>query len=233
MTSRLRAIPWGRIALESALIFGSVYLAIQLESRSQDRRDVREARAALAQLLGELRRDADDLAEVRASQDSLSERYAAISRWLEDPTTVPGDSMTAALEYLGLNNRTMFPRQAAWTTMLAAGQLPDLDDPALVTGLGDLYENIIPRLEYNGRYYDEDLNAAFNMGVVEIWDSARMRFAPGGEAVAIRLREHIRRLWYAWNQYYIDLLDAYGERLVDAAGAVESYLERHGAMTGE
>ena len=232
MKARLAAVPWGHIVVESALIFGSVYLAIVLESRSQDARDVREARAALVQLLDEIRRDEVDLAEVHAAQDSLALRYADIDRWLDDPATVPGDSMTAALRYLSLNNRTMFPRHAAWTMMVAAGQLPDLDDPALVARLGDLYENVVPRIEYNGHYYDESVDRAFDPGVANSWDSSGRRFAPGGEEVAIRLRESLQRLSYAWNRYYLDLLDDYGERLGQTADAVDAHLRRHGTTPG-
>lgn len=229
--SRAR-LPWGRILAEALLIFGSVYLAIFLESRADDRRDVREAREALGQLLGELRGDQADLVEVLAAQDTLTGHYEAINRWLGDPATVPGDSMTASLDYISNNNRTMFPRHAAWTTMVAAGQLADLDDPGLVTRLGNLYENVMPRLEYNGGYYDAQVNDTYIVHVSEAWDSSRMRFGPGGEAAVIRLRESMYRLWLAWNLYYLDLLADYGELVDEAAAAVEAYLAGHGIETG-
>jgi hypothetical protein len=224
-------LPWGRIVAEALLIFGSVYLAIFLEGRADDRRETREAHQALGQLLSELRGDQADLVEVRAAQDSLTTHYEAILRWLGDITTLPGDSMTASLDYISNNNRTMFPRHAAWTTMVAAGQLADLDDPELVTLLGNLYENVMPRIEYNGAYYDSQVNDTFVIHVTEAWDSSRRRFGPGGEAAVIRLRESMYRLWIAWNLYYLDLLADYGELVDGAAAAVEEHLAEHGIET--
>jgi Family of unknown function (DUF6090) len=227
VSERRGAIPLGHFVVEALLIFASVYVAIFLQGRADDRRDAREAREALAQMLTELRGDQADLVEVHASQDSLSVRYEALDRWLSDPATMPGDSVSASLLYISLNNRTMFPRHAAWTTMVAAGQLANLDDPALVTRLGNLYENVMPRIEYNGRYYDESLDATLRM-VSETWDSSHHRLGPGGEASVLRLRESLHRVWVAWNEYYIDLLDDYGELVDEAAAAVETYLRAHG-----
>jgi hypothetical protein len=112
--------------------------------------------------------------------------------------------------------------------MVAAGQLPDLEDPGLVTRLGNLYENVVPRLEYNGRYYDEDTSVVFTQIIPGTWDSAADGFTPDGVREAVRLREALLRIHLGWNLYYIDLLDAYGERLEEAAGAVESYFVDHG-----
>jgi len=221
-------VSWGRILAEALLIFGSVYVAIFMQGRADDRRDAREAREALVQLLTELRGDQADLIEVKAAQDTLTGHYAAINGWLGDPATIPGDSMTASLDYISNNNRTMFPRHAAWTTMVAAGQLTDLDDPELVTRLGNLYENVMPRLEYNGGYYDSQVNETFVFHVAEAWDSSRRRFGPGGEAAVIRLRESMYRLWVAWNLYYLDLLAEYEGLVDEAATAVETYLSERG-----
>ena len=225
-------LPWGRIAAEALLIFGSVYLAIFLEGRADDRREEREAHQALGQLLSELRGDQRDLVEVRAAQDSLTSHYDAINRWLGDPARIPGDSITASLDYLSNNNRTMFPRHAAWTTMVAAGQLSELDDPELVTRLGNLYENVMPRVEYNGGYYDSQVNDTFVFHVTEAWDSSRRQFGPGGEAAIVRLRDSMYRLWHAWNLFYLDLLVDYQTLVDEAAAAVEAYPAAREVETG-
>jgi len=228
VSERRGAIPLGHFVVEALLIFASVYVAIFLQGRADERRDAREAREALAQMLTELRGDQADLIEIHAAQDSMSAHLEALDRWLSDPATMPRDSVSASLLYISLNSRTMFPRHAAWTTMVAAGQLADLDDPALVTRLGNLYENVIPRIEYNGRYYDEALDATLRMDVSGTWDSLHRRFWRGGEESVPRLRESLSRVRVTWTVYYIGLLDDYGEVVDEAAGAVETYLRAHG-----
>ncbi|MDH3732777.1 MAG: DUF6090 family protein [Gemmatimonadota bacterium] len=217
-------IPWGRIIAEALLIFGSVYLAIFLEGRSQDRREEREAREALVQLLLELHADEVNLAEIQRSQLAISQEYLRINRWLGDPASVPGDSLTASLNFVTTDNRTLFPRKGAWNTMVAAGQLVDLDNPELVTRLANLYENVVPRLEYNGRYYDADLSMITNQVIVGTWDSYNRRFSPGGEVEMVRLREAILRLYNGWNLYYLDLLDEYEDLLESSTAAIEAFL---------
>lgn len=229
MSTTRPAIPWGRVIAETLLIFGSVYLAIFLDGQAQDRREERKAREALGQLLEELRQDRLDLGEIRSAQEGLSRHYAAILRWLEDPSSIPGDSMSASLTSLEIESRTMFPRKGSWNTMVAAGQLPDLEAPELVTQLGNLYESVVPRLEYNGEYYDSDLSTAFNLVFPGTWDSTNNALGPIGELEIVKFRQVVRRLHIGWNLYYIDLLDSYGE-LVDAAiDAVEEYLGDSGA----
>lgn len=231
MSEITRRHPWGRIIAEALLIFGSVYLAIFLDGRAQDRREAREATEALEQLLLELRQDGTDLAEIREAQEGLSIHYAAILRWLDEASSVPGDSMTASLRSLEIENRTLFPRKGSWNTMVAAGQLPDLEAPELVTLLGNLYENVIPRLEYNGEYYDTDLSTAFTLVVAGTWDSFNDRFGPAREFESLRMHQTMNRLYIAWNLYYLNLLDEYGELLDQAVTAVESYLAEHGIET--
>ncbi len=228
MSDVTRGSPWSRIIAEALLIFGSVYVAIFLDGRAQDRRETREATEALGQLLLEVRQDRADLGDIQEAQEGLSIHYAAILRWLDEPSGIPGDSMTASLRSLEIENRTLFPRKGSWNTMVAAGQLPDLEAPELVTLLGNLYENVIPRLEYNGRYYDTDLSTAFTLVIAGTWDSANDRFGPAGDFEFVRMRQTVNRLHVGWNLYYLNLLDEYGVLLEQAVAAVETYLNEHG-----
>jgi len=133
----LARLPWRTIFVQGLLIVVSVYLAIVLEGLSQDRRDARDARIALAQMLGEMRMDRADLAEIRTEQLEHDRQYQQLDRWLARPSAIPADSFTAALDFMGGSNRTLYPRRSAWTTMVAAGQLRELDDPELVARLGN------------------------------------------------------------------------------------------------
>jgi len=221
-------IPWGRLAAEGLVIVASVYLAIGLEGRAQDRERAEEATAALAQLREELRSDQADIGEIRAAQEGLADHYRNLMDWFANPASMPGDSVQEALDHLTTNNRTMFPRSSAWTTMVASGQLTELDNPALVTRLGNLYENINDRLIYNGEYYDTDLSRfAFGPGV-STWDSQTRRLLTRESRALAEFRNHLYRLYHAWNQYYLALLDEYEAEVEGLIDAVGEHLQEQG-----
>lgn len=202
-------IPWKRLAAEAVVIVASVYLAIVLEGNAQDRERGEEATAALAQLRDELREDRADIGEVRAEQEFLASNYLSLMDWLAEPASMPGDSVQVALDHVALSNRTMFPRSASWATMVASGQLTELNNPALVTRLGNLYENINDRLIYNGEYYDSDLSTFIFRAVFSTWDSYTSRLLSEDPGALATLRNQLRFMYSAWNQYYLTLLDEY------------------------
>lgn len=129
--------PWARILGEGALIIVSVYLAIFLEGASQDRKSKSAAHLALVQMLAEMKEDAADVVEIRAEQLERSGQYVLLDKWLASPESMPTDSVAETLDLVFFSNRTLYPRRSAWTTMLAAGQLAELDSPGLVLRLGD------------------------------------------------------------------------------------------------
>jgi len=151
---------WVRWAAEFVLIVGSVYLGVYLEGASQRRSERSAARVALAQLLGELREDVRDFDRIIAKQDSLDVDYSNLTRWLASPGPSPADSVGGALYRVSSENSTLFPRRASWTTMVAGNQLADLAAPELVLRLGQLYETMYNRIDYNSANYDNSLDAA-------------------------------------------------------------------------
>ena len=203
----------------------SVYLAIVLEGMSEDRARATEAVDALAQLVEELRKDRADVAEILVEQENLSRQYVNLLRWFGDPSSMPVDSVHESLDVVAWSNRTMFPRGAAWTTMVAAGQLRYLDDAPLVIRLGDLYENVNPRLEYNGEMYDENLNEVMRRSVPAIWDSGNQTLLTDDPASITRFRGQLRYLHLAFNGWYLWYLAQYAEQLDGLISDVESYLE--------
>lgn len=220
-------IPWGRLAAEGLLIVGSVYLAIVLEGNSQDRARGREATAALAQLLGELHEDRADLEEVRAKQLEIASDHETLMTWFREPASLSGDSVTAYLGFIGDDNPTMFPRRSAWTTMVASGQLTELDNPDLVTRLGNLYENINERLEYNGSNYDQALEEIYRRYVPEVWDLLNARLITSYPAAIATLGGRFEYL-RGWNLYYLDLLDEYQVELDGLITSVDEHLQKRG-----
>ena len=105
---------------------------------------------------------------------------------------MPGDSVQEYLDIITTSNRTMFPRRSAWTTMVASGQLTELDNPDLVTRLGNLYENLNERLEYNGRYYDSDLSEFAPGYVASIWDTHNVRLLTNDPVALAGFRNRLR-----------------------------------------
>jgi hypothetical protein len=142
MVMTMPKLPWSRIFGEGTLIIVSVYFAILLEGMSQDREARTSAHLALNQMLGEMREDSADLERIREEQLARSKQYENLDQWLAKPDSVPLDSMAETLDLVFFSNRTLYPRRSAWTTMLAAGQLAELDEPGLVLRLGDFYESL-------------------------------------------------------------------------------------------
>jgi hypothetical protein len=122
----------------------------------------------------------------------------------------------------------MYPRRAAWTTMVASGQLRLLNNVELVTKLGDLHENLYQRLIINGNAYDEDLFTTMRESVPRIWDYNEKRLLTFDATEIARVRSELRFLYYTWNQWYLEFLtDEYGTMLDELITEVDAYLNSH------
>ncbi len=221
--------PWVRWAVEFSLILASVFLAVFLENARQAGAERRAAQAALEQLLGELREDHADFLRIIEEQEALSRSYSDLDRWLGDGADYPPDSVGAALVAV-LGNPTLFTRRASWTTMVSAGQLAHLDAPELVLQLGQLYETSYGRLEYNSRFYDEEMFAEFRSTEAMRWDNYRTGGQPLVEdpVEVRRLAGRLSRIHSMWTLWYRDLLLEYEDDVLDAIVAVEQYLATRG-----
>ena len=225
---QLSKLPWAKLLAEGALIIVSVYFAIVLEGMSQDRVARMSAHTALAQMLGEMRKDSADVTEIRAEQLVRDKQYAALDQWLKNPESIPLNSMAEAVDAIFLENRTLYPRRSAWTTMVAAGQLGELDAPGLVTRLGDFYESATARIIDNGDDYDEGLNDIGRNSVPRVWDGANARLLTTDDREISAFRNQFRYIHIGWNLWYIDRLENYGRTLDSLALDIESYLEANG-----
>lgn len=224
----LRKFPWTRIIGEGALIIVSVYLAIVLEGVSQDWAAAQAAHAALAQMLDEMREDARDLEEIRAEQLERNEQYEALINWLGSPDTIPIDSVAVAMDSIISSNRTLYPRRSAWTTMVADGQLRELDAPSLVARLGNFYESVSARIIDNGNDYDESLNDIARNSVPLVWDGIDRRLMTTNVEQLTIFRNQLRFMQLAWNVWYLELLDDYEKLLDTLILDIESYLRKSG-----
>ena len=225
-------LPWAKLLGEGAVIIISVYFAIVLEGMSQDRAAEQAAHTALAQMLDEMREDRSDVGEIRAEQLERDGQYKALIQWLASPESMPLDSVGDAMDAVFFSNRTLYPRRSAWTTMVAAGQLAELDDPALVTRLGNFYESYIVRVIDNGEEYDNNLNDIARNSATTIWDGANSRLLTTDARQLAVFRNQLRFMHMAWNLWYLDLLEEYGQTMDPLILEIESYFEENGFETG-
>lgn len=228
----LRKLPWAKLLAEGALIIVSVYVAIVLEGMSQDREAKLAAHTALAQMLDEMREDRHDVDKIRAQQFERDQQYKDLLQWLASPETMPPDLVGAALDEIFFFNFTLYPRRSAWTTMIAAGQLAEIDDPALVTRLGNFYENLLVRVIDNGATYDINLNEIARNSAAGVWDGVNNRLLATDDRELAAFRNQLRFMHVAWNLWYLDLLDEYGQTTDSLILEIEAYFAESGFETG-
>ena len=220
-----KQVSWHRFVGEAVLIISSVFVAIALESAWQDRQEFLEAQGALGQMLQELRHDRADLVEVLDEQRMLDSTYRKVIGWLADPDSLPEQEFGEAVNLISYSNRTMYPRRAVWTTMVASGQLRLLNNAELVTKLGDLYENLYQRLIVVGNAYDQALFTTMRESVPRVWDYNEIRLLTFDATEVARLRGELRFIHYTWNQWYLDFLtEEYGAMLDELIAEVDAYL---------
>ena len=202
-----------RWAGEAVVIVASVFVVIYLEGVAQDRAESGDAHAALEQVLVELRADSVRALEISDHQEMLGTVYGDLLRWLGDPGAMPGDSVQAAIDFIGTSNWTLFPRKGAWRAMTSAGQLIWVDDQRLVTRLAHFYESVNARIEYNGRDYDVAVNEVTRATAPSAFDAESLRVRGDPAQQVAQLRGELRYIRIAWNDFYVDLLSEYMDEL--------------------
>ncbi|NQV72577.1 hypothetical protein HQ496_05600 [bacterium] len=213
-----------RWATEFTLILISVFLAVFLESAFQDQKARASARGALGQLLGELQEDLTDFDRTIAKQHSLEQDYLNLKRWLL-MKQYPADSVGTALLRVGAENLTLFPRKSSWATMVASGQLQYLNDPELVLELGQLYESVYTRIEYNSAPYDQWLQTIMMDSKAIQWHSLQSRPLTNDPEELERLLSSLEWIRIGWNEWYQELLTGFRSDVADAINSVQKYLE--------
>ena len=116
--------------------------------------------------------------------------------------------------------------------MIAAGQLAEIDDPALVTRLGNFYENLLVRVIDNGETYDINLNDIARNSAAGVWDGVNNRLLATDDRELATFRNQLRFMHVAWNLWYLDLLDEYGQTMDSLILEIEAYFAKSGFETG-
>ena len=154
--------------------------------------------------------------------------YQDLRDWLSNPGSLPPDDVQTTIDSLAFSNRTMFTHRSAWTTMVAGGQFPFLVDPSLVSRIGELYENVIVRLDWNSKNYDRELWRVMRETVPTYWDSETKRLLTEDPRELSVLRGQVRYIHLVWNRWYLEFLETYRSALDALIADVEMYLRSHG-----
>tara|TARA_R110002049_G_scaffold157184_12_gene322227 strand:- start:999 stop:1682 length:684 start_codon:yes stop_codon:yes gene_type:complete len=211
-----------RFGGEAALIVVSVFVAIFLESMWQDRVAALEARESLAQVRQSLAEDLAFLDKVEAEQKDAEEMINLLIRWAANPELLTNEQV----QDIVLNYATpisIWPRRAAWDSMVAAGQLRLLRAPDLTTLVGDYYEYHLRRVEYNGRQYDEMFVAVFDEDLSRLWNYGEARLLAKDPADLAYFRNRLILL-KGWTLYYLDYVQRIRELLVDLIEEIDEFL---------
>lgn len=111
--------------------------------------------------------------------------------------------------------------------MVAAGQLAELDDPALVTRLGNYYESVIIRVIDNGQDYDENLNEIGRNSATQIWDGVNGRLVTTDSRQLTVFQNQLRYMHLVWNLWYLNRMNDLAQRLDSLIVEIDSYLKEH------
>ena len=119
-----------------------------------------------------------------------------------EPETLPNDLVQGYFANYEMPI-SIWPRRAAWETMVSAGQLQLLGAPELTTRIGDYYEHHLRRIEYNGRQYDDAFLSIWEGDMPRIWDLNEGRLLTTDRAQLVHFRNRVVQL-EEWTQFYID-----------------------------
>lgn len=213
-----------RFGGEAILIVASVFVAILLESMWQDHRERQDARESLAQVRLSLAEDRAFFDRVEEEQRAAAERILLLTEWFASPRYPPSEEVEAALAYS--MPISIWPRRAAWNTMVSAGQLQLLNAPNLTTRIGDYYEHHLRRIEYNGRQYDDAFVEIFEGELPYIWDLEHRKMLTADPVRVVQFRNRLLQL-YSWIEYYLEAVDRNRILLEDLIEDIDRYLQSH------
>ncbi len=211
-----------RFGGEAVLIVVSVFVAILLESTWQDRADAMDARESLAQVRRSLAEDKAFLDRVEIEQRATAEELEGLIDWAANPRSLPAEQVHEAF----LNYQmpiSIWPRRAAWNSMVSAGQLRLLNAPDLTTRIGDYYEHHLRRIEYNGQQYDSLFVSIFENDLPRLWHFEEARLLTRDPIQLVQFRNRLVQL-NSWTSYYLDAVETNRRLLIELIADIDEYL---------
>lgn len=211
-----------RFGGEAVLIVVSVFVAILLESMWQDRAEEMDARESLAQVRRSLAEDKAFLDQVEEEQKNADEFIRQLIQWAGDPGSLSDEQVHDIFVNYQMPI-SIWPRRAAWDSMVSAGQLRLLGAPDLATRIGDYYEYHLRRVEYNGRQYDDLFIAIFEGDIPKLWNFGEGRILSSDPTDRVHLRNRLVQL-RAWTTYYLDYVETNRQLLVELTADIDEFL---------
>ncbi|MEM6935054.1 MAG: DUF6090 family protein [Pseudomonadota bacterium] len=212
-----------RFGGEALLIVVSVFVAILLESQWQDHREAKEARESLAQVRLSLQEDKRFFDQVEAEQNRAAEQSRRLIQWFASPETIPTEEAHEVLETFTMPI-SIWPRRAAWNTMVNSGQLRLLNAPQLVTRIGDYYEHHLRRMEYNGQQYDAAFTAVAEGSLREIWNFEKRELLITDPVRLTQFRNQLLNV-DDWIVYYLEAAERNRSLAESLIEEIDTFLE--------
>ena len=137
VAARLRAQDWLAITIEVGIVIVGVFIGTQVSNWNQERLEKRETQRMLAQLNPQIQAMNTYFSTAR-DYYATTRAYAstAIAGWRRDPKVSDADFVIAA--YQASQIYTLGTNSSAWSTILAADQLRNIDDRSLRANLSIL-----------------------------------------------------------------------------------------------
>lgn len=212
-----------RFGGEAVLIVVSVFVAILLESMWQERAATIEAKESLAQVRQSLEEDLAFLAKVEQEQLQAKAMIEQLVQWTNDTESLSNEQVSDIF----LNYTipvSVWPRRAAWDSMVAAGQLRLLNAPELTTMIGNYYEYHLTRVEYNSKQYDDIFVAVFEEDLSKLWDYGGARLLSTNPDDLAYFRNRLIQVT-GWNTYYLDAVKTNRRVLNELMEEIDEFLK--------
>ena len=211
-----------RFGGEALLIVASVFVAILLESMWQDHVEATDARQSLSQVRRSMAEDLAFLDLVEEEQRATYEIIRQLIGWVEQPESLSDEQVQDFFLNYSMPI-SIWPRRAAWDSMVSAGQLRLLGAPALATRIGDYYEYHLRRVEYNSRQYDDLFVAIFEGDVPRLWNFEEGRLLSTDPADRVRFRNRLVQLGF-WTSYYLNYIETNRSLLHELTEEIDRFL---------
>ena len=162
------------------------------------------------------------LDKVEAEQKDAEEMINLLIRWAANPELLTDEQVQDIVLNYAMPI-SIWPRRAAWDSMVAAGQLRLLRSPDLTTLVGDYYEYHLRRVEYNGSQSDEMFISVFDEDLSRLWNYGEARLFTTDPADLAYFRNRLILL-NGWTLYYLDYVQRNRELLIELIEEIDEFL---------
>jgi hypothetical protein len=202
-----------------------VYLAILVEGKAEDRSRAEDARVMLAAVLAELDADELEIREMRETHLGLQQASEDLLDLLAIASPAEDGGIRTLLTGALLFNPTVFPRRAAYSGLVASGNIGYISNPELPLSLANLYEHHYVRLQNMGEWTDRIMEEVFwPTANAEFWDRQQGQLREHGREANIGFWNLVDQKRQAHSNYVLRL-DAVLIQVQDLKESIQGYLD--------